>query len=213
MNTSDDIDPKEIRVASLAQDLDYMRANLGASGMRRVLADLIDVGIAAGVAAILIHNGHNPWWCFGYFVVRDCIPLERSIGKLATGVQIRRADNLKGSSFSQRFVRGTVNTAILIPLGFLIATFMAFVFGFILIAGFILIVRGRDSIFLEMIGYDPATGRTISDRIAGTHLVTEVDLKVLQMTAAKLKSLRSELDAGAITTNANKMATPRKPSD
>jgi hypothetical protein len=199
----------------MAQDLDYMRANLGASGMRRVLADLIDVGLAGGVAAILAHNGYNPWWCFGYFVVRDCIPLERSIGKLATGVQIRRADNLTGSSLTQRFVRGTVNTAILIPLGFLIATFMAFVFGFILLAGFILIVRGRDSIFLEMIGYDPATGRTIADRIAGTHLVTEVDLKVLQMTAANLESLRSEIDEGTRTIVSNKaqMATPRKPSD
>ena len=213
MNISDDIDPKEIRVAALAQDLDYMRANLGASGMRRVLADLIDVGIAVGAAAILVHYEYSPWWCLGYFMVRDCIPLERSIGKIATGVQIRRVDNLTGSSFTQRFVRGAANTAILIPLGFLIAAFMAFVFGFILFAGFILIVRGRDSILLEMIGYDPATGRTIADRIAGTHLVTEVDLKMLRMAAAKLKSLRSEIDAGTTMANEAQMATPNQLPD
>lgn len=199
----------------MAQDLEYMRTNLGASGMRRVLADLIDVGIAAGIAAGLVEYGYSYWWCLVYFVIRDCVPLKRSVGKYATGVQIKRADDLTDSSFTQRFLRGVVNTVILVPLGLLIATFMAVVFGFILVAGFILLIKGRDSVFLEMIGYDSATGQTIADRIAGTHLVTIGDLEALSATAAKLKSLRIELSNTSTTKISNKsqMATPRNPSD
>lgn len=200
MNTSDDIDPNQIRAASMAQDLAYMRANLGASGMRRVLADLIDVGIATGIAVGLAEFGYSIWWCLSYFVIRDCIPLNRSLGKHATGVQIRRADDLTATSFTQRFFRGLVNTAILAPLGLLIATFMAFVFGLILFAGFILLIKRRDSIFLEMMGYDYATGRTIADRIVGTHLVTIGELETLQATTAKLQSLRIELSNNSKTT-------------
>ncbi len=170
-----------------------MRDNLGASGMRRVLADLIDVGITIAIAVGLYHAGASPWYSLGYFLIRDCIPLGRSIGKLVTGVHVRDAGSLGPSTFLQRLIRGATTIAILAPLGLLIATFMALSFGVLAAAGFIVILWGGHSSFLQMIGYDFATGRTVADRIARTHLVTMSDLEVLSASARKLESLRSDL--------------------
>lgn len=170
-----------------------MRENLGVSGMRRVLADLIDVGIAIAIAAGLYHAGVSPWYSLGYFLVRDCIPPGRSIGKLATGVHVRDAGSLGPSTFLQRLIRGITTIAILVPLGLLIAAFMAVFFGVLAVAGVIVIIWGGRSFFLKMIGYDFATGRTIPDQIARTHLVTLSDLEVLSASARKLESLRSDL--------------------
>lgn len=176
----------------MALDLEYMRANLHVSHIRRLMANLIDAVITLTIAWGLFRFHISPWWSLSYLLIRDCLPMSRSIGKTVTGIHILRFEVLTQSTFLQRLIRGLTNTIIIVPLGLIISTFIVLVFVLILFAGFILIVRGP-SIFLEMIGYHDATGRMVSDRLARTHLVTMKELEVLRKTQEALVTLRMQI--------------------
>ena len=162
---------------------------LGVSGVRRVNADLIDVGVVFLIALILRDSQINPWFSLGYFLIRDLPPMGRSIGKIFAGIKIYSADTLTPATPKQLVIRGFANLLIVIPVGLLMMTFFVYVIVVVVSSGFIFFMWGRDSAFLKTTGYDFQNGQTVADRLAGTHLNRPRDVESLALMSGKIEQL------------------------
>lgn len=189
-----DIETEKNRLASLRQDFAVLRETLGASCVRRVNSDLIDVGIVFLIALSLRDSPISPWFSMAYFLVRDLPPLGRGFGKILTGIRVYSADSLTPATPKQLVIRGFSNLFIVLPFGFLLMSFFAYVILAVISSGFIFFMWGRDSIFLKAIGFDFPTGQTLADRLAGTHLIEPRDVESLGSMATKIENLQRTID-------------------
>ena len=185
-----DIENERNRLAYLRQDYSALRETLGESGVRRVISDLIDAGIVSLLALALKNTPINPWFAMGYFLVRDFPPIGHGIGKGLTGIRIYSANSLAEATPRHLVTRGLANLFVVLPLGFILMSFMAYVMVGVVSLGFIFFWWGRDSIFLRAVGYDYQTGRTIADRLAGTHLIRPRDVESLASMALKIETMK-----------------------
>lgn len=197
-----DIERENNRLASLRQDFAVLRETLGVSGVRRVNADLIDVGVVCLIALLLRDVSINPWFSMGYFALRYLPPLGRGFGKILTGIRVYSADTLTPATNRQLLIRGFSNLFIVLPFGFLLMSFLFYVILAVISSGFIFFMWGRDSLFLKTIGYDFETGRTIADRLAGTHIIQPRDVESLISMAKQIENMRESIEKNSPTEQA-----------
>lgn len=185
-------DATRVRIASLRQDLETLSETLGASGMRRALADLFDGLVAVALAWGLKSLGHEPWLAAAYFLVRDLLPGRRSPGKSLLGLRVYEASSLRRVRRGRLLWRGLLNVLVLVPLAMLVVSFAGVAAGLLLSGLGVLVFLPRWS-FLEAIGHDFKTGRTVVDRLAGTHVIEPRELDSLERVRAKI----TELEGGS----------------
>jgi hypothetical protein len=170
-----------------------MQQTLGVSIPRRIVADLLDTTLTIAIAMSLQSIQMSPWLAVTYFLIRDLPPINRSVGKVLTGVKIYDQERFAPPSFKQLLRRGLANLIIVIPLAILLATFFVFSFVGIATYGLLVYFYGGDSWILRGVGYDFVNGQTLADRLAKTHLIQPRDLESLTKMTQKIEQLRASI--------------------
>jgi hypothetical protein len=166
---------------------------MAVTGGLRLVANLVDLFLVVGFAALLYQSGLSPWLATLYYLVRDLPPTKRSLDKMLTGIRVYSAADLQIATASQLLIRGLANLCIVVPLGALLATFYFVLFGILFGAGLLVSVWGRNSAFLRTLGYDFQNGQTVADRVAGTRLCHPRDVRALASLSGEIGSLRQSI--------------------
>lgn len=186
-----DQESKRNELISLLQDYIILHEHLAVSLFRRILANLIDLSAAAGLALVLALNGFNPWMALAYLLLRDLPPLGRGLGKRLCGIRICNSADLCPPTALQLVTRGLENFVIILPCCMLALPACIYVFGGLVASRDFPSGRLKYLGYLEWAGYESKSGRLLADRAAGTRLISSRDLAAIWQMDSEIKKLEA----------------------